>query len=159
MPNWAAGPEKAADWPSRIDLAVTPGVCAKVSSGTMLASRQAIRNLVFMANPLFVRTLATSLLRQAGGTKLLQASFCNRSFNCGGSRDFVRGRLVRLRRCQSHNDRFHRSVGVRLRLGRERRKNKQETNPYKKRCTQDQNSSYSAHHVSPRPGCFACCPR
>src|SRR6266853_3838697 len=49
MPNWAAGPEKAADWPSRIDLAVTPGVCAMLLNGTTQASRDAIKNLVFMA--------------------------------------------------------------------------------------------------------------
>src|SRR5439155_24140026 len=30
-----------ADWPSRIDLAVTPGTCAMVLSGTTQASRQA----------------------------------------------------------------------------------------------------------------------
>src|SRR6266853_2992739 len=50
MPSWAAGPEKAADWPSRIDLAVTPGACAMVLRGTTQASREAIRSLVFMAN-------------------------------------------------------------------------------------------------------------
>jgi hypothetical protein len=50
MPNWAAGPEKAADWPSRIDLAVTPGVCAMVLSGTTQTISEAIKNLVFMAN-------------------------------------------------------------------------------------------------------------
>src|SRR6266853_2793218 len=51
MPNWAAGPEKAADWPSTIDLAVIPGVCAMAPSGTAQTISEAIKNLVFKANP------------------------------------------------------------------------------------------------------------
>src|SRR5256886_17444916 len=66
MPSWAAGPENAADWPSRIDFAVTPGTCAMVLSGTAQASREAIRSPVFMAECRNRGTL-DFLLRLAGG--------------------------------------------------------------------------------------------
>src|SRR6266853_1571541 len=53
-PPWAAGPEKAADWPSRIDLLVTPGVCAMVLSGTTQTISETTKNLIFMTNPPWV---------------------------------------------------------------------------------------------------------
>src|SRR6266852_3254988 len=89
MPNWAAGPEKAADWPSRIDLVVTPGVWAMVLSGTTLASRQAIKNLVFMANPPFVTEcgLRSAALQGAAGLS-------NRPIPVGRSRLLYCGRPV-----------------------------------------------------------------
>src|SRR5712671_799968 len=65
IPNWAAGPEKAADWPSRIDLAVTPGVCAMLLNGATQASREAIKNLIFTAVLLSFWPSARGLRRAA----------------------------------------------------------------------------------------------
>src|SRR6267143_133835 len=49
MPNWAAGPEKAADWPSRIDLAVTPGTCADAKPVDMTAKTVSSVRIICMS--------------------------------------------------------------------------------------------------------------
>src|SRR5712664_2442315 len=80
MPNWAAGPEKAADWPSRIDLAVTPGTCADAKPVDMTAKTKtvsSVRIIMCMHVPphtadacfgiLDYRQLACQFVRLGGG--------------------------------------------------------------------------------------------